>query len=320
LEQAGETATPEGERELALIEVQESQTAALHEFLLLLTKTGQTESEMASIRQLLDGSCIGSLFPMTAPWVVVNVALPTARHFHARLARMAFILGIQVGPDPPDLFKALAAWLAAASDKMLPGMTPTDWDDRLADLASQADEDDQMKLEKFKESVNHLPATVEEWHKAISRATRLVVERATNPVERVGREAYAAAYRKKSDWVPANNFLWLRPMFKAGDQANKVEVEMSMIGFQLPFTMALDLHDAMRLAGLDVGTVTEEEALNDPLGPMRGSPSTSRPSRTLGSGRSTRPGARVLQPPCSTRNAVLRQRPSTTSPPGTGML
>ena len=136
----------------------------------------------------------------------------------------------------------------------------------MADLCEQADDDDKAQLGRLRASHKMLPESPEEWFKALSRSARLVVERATVPEEKEGSAAFSEAYRKQSDWVPAHNFLWMRPMFKMTTDKKNPEAELSMVSFQLPFTLALDLHDALRSAAADVGAAKDEESYVDPFG------------------------------------------------------
>jgi len=59
-----------------------------------------------------------------------------------------------------------------------------------------------------------LPLTVEEWHRAMCRAVRKVVDRATKDEERDEQKVLVAALADQvNDWLPAKRFLWVRPFF-----------------------------------------------------------------------------------------------------------
>ena len=130
---------PEDKGDLLPTEVQESESAQMNQLLALLTKVGPSDQDIITVRQLLDTECVGKLFPMTTPWILITVKVPTKRGYHLRLGKLAAHLGLPQAPPSPDLLYSLSEWLACASARTQPGMEPADWNARLTELAVQLD-------------------------------------------------------------------------------------------------------------------------------------------------------------------------------------
>lgn len=71
-----------------------------------------------------------------------------------------------------------------------------------------------------------------------------------------------AVHSNKDDWIPAKQFMWLRPFF----DTHKATTDLAFVILQLLLTLGLHFHEALRYAGLDLDAVADDPGRTDPVG------------------------------------------------------